>query len=56
MIDKKPRYLTMRGAFLISSFLTHYFRAEITTAVESPPPSVSGPGGFRRQHVSTLAR
>ena len=38
MIDKKPRYLTMRGAFLISSFLTHYFRAEITTAVESSLP------------------
>ena len=25
------------GAFLISSFLTHYFREEITTAVESSP-------------------
>ena len=26
------------GAFLISSFLTHYFHAEITTAVESSLP------------------
>ena len=43
MIDKKPRHPSPfkggqdGGAFLISSFLTHYFHAEITTAVESSP-------------------
>ena len=44
MIDKKPRHPSpfkggqAGGAFLISSFLTHSFRAEITTAVESSLP------------------
>ena len=56
MIDKKPRYLTMRGAFLISSFLTHDFREEITTAVESSPPlreRAMGIPSLARKHVST---
>ena len=57
MIDKKPRYLTMRGAFLISSFLTHDFRAENPlsySVLSSLFPLCKG--GQGDSFVSTLAR